>query len=145
MLVSQMLRWRSAGHPPTPRSTHGKTSVRSAAEISSKLVEIFNSARVSGSYPNTEILVLTCPSSSRRLSSSAPVPATSSSTPKSTHGRPPVRSAAEIAFKLIEIVGSARVSGCLPKTQKDWSSPLFRPFAFLSPLQFPFPIHPPAP
>ena len=51
MLVSQTLCWRSAGHPPTPRSTHGRQSVRSAAEICSKLIEIIDSARASGCPP----------------------------------------------------------------------------------------------
>ena len=56
MLVSQTLCWRSAGHPPTPRSTHGRPSVRSAAEICSKLVEIIDSARVSGCPPQHRII-----------------------------------------------------------------------------------------
>ena len=50
--------WRSAGHLPTPRSTHGRPSARSAAEIISELVEIVHSSRVSACTPNTAILVL---------------------------------------------------------------------------------------
>ena len=51
MFVSQTFCWRSAGHPPTPRSTHGRPSVRSAAEICSKLIEIIDSARATGCPP----------------------------------------------------------------------------------------------
>ena len=50
--------WRSAGHLPTPRSTHGRPSARSTAEIISELVEIVRSSRVSTCIPNTAILVL---------------------------------------------------------------------------------------
>ena len=50
--------WRSAGHLPTPRSTHGRPSARSAAKIISELVEIVDSSRVSACTPNTAILVL---------------------------------------------------------------------------------------
>ena len=50
--------WRSAGHLPTPRSTHGRPSARSAAEMASKLVEIVHSARVSACPPNSPILIL---------------------------------------------------------------------------------------
>ena len=50
--------WRSAGHLPTPRSTHGRPSARSAAEIIYELVEIVRSSRVSTCIPNTAILVL---------------------------------------------------------------------------------------
>ena len=50
--------WRSAGHLPTPRSTHGRPSARSAAEIISELVEIVDSSRALACTPNTAILVL---------------------------------------------------------------------------------------
>ena len=41
--------------------------------------------------------------------------------PKSTHGRPSVRSTAEIYSTLVEVIDSARVAGC-PSQMLRWRS-----------------------
>ena len=60
MLVSQTLCWRSAGHPPTPRSAHGRPSVRSAAEMCSKLVEVIDGGRVVSRRSENCLIVRAC-------------------------------------------------------------------------------------